>query len=90
MSTERQRDFIESNKIPKERPVRPKPIKEFTIDRESKCLVLDFDNTLFDTSVDDVHRKGEGKKNWGKIYSLIPKYKLYLWSKKYCINNTME
>ena len=75
-------DFIESNKIPKERPVRPKPIKEFTIDRESKCLVLDFDNTLFDTSVDDVHRKGDGKKNWGKIYSLIPKYKLYLgWEK---------
>lgn len=44
----------------------------------SKSLILDFDNTIFDTSVDDVYRKGEGKKNWNKKYSLIPKYKLYL------------
>jgi len=40
-------------------------------------LILDFDRTLFDTSVDAEFRKTKGKKNWKKIYSLIPQYKLY-------------
>lgn len=47
-------------------------------DMETKCLILDFDNTLFDTSADDEIRKNaKGQKNWDKIYATIPKYKLY-------------
>ena len=69
--------FIERNKISKVRMKKPNPPKTFAIDRHSRCLVLDFDNTIFDTSVDDELRKGKGQKNWNKIYKLIPKYKLY-------------
>ena len=48
-------------------------------DTETKCLILDFDYTLFDTSADDgVRKNAKGEKNWEKdIYPLIPQYKLY-------------
>ena len=66
-------------KIPKTRSRHPEyeapPVK----DRETKCLILDFDYTLFDTSADDeVRKNAKGEKNWEKdIYPLIPQYKLY-------------
>ena len=45
---------------------------------ETKCLILDFDNTLFDTSVDDEIRKNaKGRRNWDKIFASIPQYTLY-------------
>ena len=47
-------------------------------DMETKCLILDFDYTLFDTSADDDVRKNvKGERKWDKIYATIPKYKLY-------------
>lgn len=70
-------EFIERNKIPKKRSKAPKTLSDIEIDRTSKCLILDFDNTLFNTSIDSEYRKAKGKKNWRKIYSLIPKYELY-------------
>jgi predicted HAD superfamily phosphohydrolase YqeG/predicted NAD-dependent protein-ADP-ribosyltransferase YbiA (DUF1768 family) len=66
-------------KIPKARSRHPEykapPVK----DRETKCLILDFDYTLFDTSADDgVRKSAKGEKNWEKdIYPLIPQYRLY-------------
>ena len=48
-------------------------------DKETKCLILDFDYTLFDTSADDeVRKNAKGEKNWETdIYPLIPQYRLY-------------
>ena len=69
--------FLEDKKIPQKRDVKCKKVKEVKIDKNSKCLILNFDNTLFDTSIDDKFRKAKGDRNWKKIYSLIPKYKLY-------------
>lgn len=63
--------------IPKQRERKPKPLKAPTIDRNSKCLVLDFDDTLFDTSADNEYRKCEGKKDIEKAMEMVPEYKLY-------------
>lgn len=63
--------------IAKERNPKPKPFKAPTIDRKTKCLVLDFDDTLFDTSADDAYRKCEGKKDMDKAKEMIPQYRLY-------------
>ena len=63
--------------IAKERNPKPKPFKAPLIDRNTKCLVLDFDDTLFDTSADDAFRKCEGKKDMDKAKEMIPEYKLY-------------
>ena len=41
-----------------------------------KCLITDFDETFFDTSLTRDLRK-EKDKDWDKIYSLIPKFKMY-------------
>ena len=70
-------DFIKAEHIPLKRPRKPKPISVPVIDFKSKCLIIDFDSTLFDTSVDSKYRKVRGKKDWDKIFSLIPEYKLY-------------
>lgn len=70
-------EFIEKNKIPKTKNRKPIPPKEIVVDKTFRCLILDFDHTIFDTSIDNEYRKAKGKKNWRKIYSLIPKYKLY-------------
>lgn len=77
LDSEKVIDFIEKNNIPKIKNRKPVPPKEVMIDKSSKCLILDFDNTIFDTSIDAEFRKAKGKKNWKKIYSLIPQYKLY-------------
>ena len=41
-----------------------------------KCLITDFDETFFDTSLTRNLRK-EKEKDWDKIYSLIPQFKMY-------------
>lgn len=69
--------FIEKEGVPKTKSRRPKPLKVPVIDRETKCLVVDFDDTVFDTSVDDAYRKCEGKKDMDKAFELMPQYKLY-------------
>lgn len=69
--------FIEKEGIPKIKKRRPVPRLQPIIDRNSLCLVLDFDNTIFDTSADDKYRKCEGKKDMEKAFSLIPEYRLY-------------
>ena len=81
--------IIEKEGIPKVKTRRPKPFVPPTIDRETKCLVLDFDDTLFDTSADDEYRKGS-KKDIDKAMEMIPKYKLqdgwkevFDWTKRY-------
>lgn len=38
-----------------------------------KCLITDFDETFFDTSLTRDLRK---EKDWDKIYSLIPQFKM--------------
>jgi len=63
--------------IAKERNPKPKPFKAPRIDMDTKCLVLDFDDTLFDTSADDEYRKCEGKKDMDKAMEMVPEYKLY-------------
>ena len=70
-------DFIQREEIPVIRKKRPQPFKKPVKDTVSKCLILDFDNTLFDTSVDYEFRRAKGEKDWDKIYSLIPQYRLY-------------
>lgn len=42
-----------------------------------KCLIADFDNTIFDTSSSSKLRNVRGKKDWDKIFACIPKFKLY-------------
>ena len=68
--------FLEREKISKTRDKHLKPFKAPVIDRETKCLVMDFDDTLFDTSADDEYRKGK-EKDMEKAMTLIPEYKLY-------------
>lgn len=71
-------EIIEKNKIPKTKKRRPEFEAPPTKDMETKCLILDFDNTLFDTSVDDEIRKNaKGRRNWDKIFASIPQYTLY-------------
>lgn len=41
-----------------------------------KCLITDFDETLFETALSRDLRK-EKEKDWDKIYSLVPQFKLY-------------
>ena len=41
-----------------------------------KCLITDFDETFFDTSLTTALRK-EKEKDWDKIYSLVPQFKMY-------------
>lgn len=64
-------------RIPLTRVKKKKTIKTSFIDENAKCLVMDFDDTLFDTSADDAYRKCKGDKDWGKIFEMIPQYKLY-------------
>lgn len=66
---------LEKEGISKVRDKHPKPITVPIIDRNTKCLVLDFDDTLFDTSADDEYRKGR-KKDMDKAKSMIPQYHL--------------
>lgn len=71
-------DFIEKEGIPKIRPRRPVfqaiPLK----DEKAKCILMDFDNTLFNTTADDQLRKYcKGERNWDRIYECIPNYRLY-------------
>lgn len=68
--------IIEKEGIPKVKTRRPKPFVPPTIDRDTQCLVMDFDDTLFDTSADDEYRKGK-KKDMDKAMEKIPEYKLY-------------
>ena len=81
--------ILEKAGIPKQRAKKLKPISEPVIDRDTKCLVVDFDDTVFDTSADDAYRKGKVK-NMEKAFELIPQYRLYDgwqevfdWAKKY-------
>lgn len=67
---------LEKEGISKVRDKHPKPITVPIIDRNTKCLVLDFDDTLFDTSADDEYRKGR-KKDMDKAKSMIPQYHLH-------------
>ena len=69
--------IIEKESIPKAREKQPKPLKVPKIDRDAKCLVMDFDDTLFDTSADDAYRKCEGKKDMEKAFEMIPQYRLF-------------
>ena len=69
--------FIEKANIPKIKTRRPKALKAPAIDKTHRCLVLDFDMTIFDTSADDAYRKCSGKKNMAKAFEMIPQYKLY-------------
>lgn len=69
-------DFISSEKIPVKKPRHPKPFVMPEIDRDSKGLILDFDNTLFDTSISTPLRQASHK-DWDAIYKLIPKFSLY-------------
>ena len=68
--------IIEKFKIPKSRERRPVPFKMPVVDRDTKCLAVDFDDTLFDTSADDAYRKGKVK-DMAKAMEMIPKYKLF-------------
>lgn len=69
-------DFIEKEGISKTREKHPATPEPFHYD-DNLCLIADFDETLFDTSADAKYRKTDGAKDWNKIYSCIPKYRLY-------------
>lgn len=45
-----------------------------SIPNQQRAIILDFDKTLFNTSVDNEAREN---KDWDKVYSLIPQYELY-------------
>lgn len=69
--------FIEREGIPKIKARRPKPFVPPIKDTICKCIITDFDNTLFDTSIDRTLRRAKGEKDWEAIYALIPQYRLY-------------
>ena len=58
-------EFIEDENIPKVKERRPnfKKVPELN---KGRCLVLDFDYCIFDTSADDKNRKCKGKKDMEK------------------------
>lgn len=58
-------ELIEGENIPKVKERRPKFKKVLELDK-GKCLVLDFDYCIFDTSADDKYRKCKGKKDMEK------------------------
>lgn len=58
-------EFIEDENIPKVKERRPKFKKVPELDK-GRCLVLDFDYCIFDTSADDKYRKCKGKKDMEK------------------------
>lgn len=68
--------ILEKYGIPKTRDKKPKPLKVPAIDRNTKCLVMDFDDTMFDTTADDAYRKGN-EKDMKKAMEMIPQYRLY-------------
>lgn len=85
--------FIEEENIPKIKTRRPVPMSVPIIDRNHRCLVLDFDFTIFDTSVDNNYRKCSGKKDLNKAFELIPEYKLYSgWREVFdwCVKNSVK
>jgi hypothetical protein len=56
------------------------PLKRYWPNRSTKAILVEFDNCVFDTSVDNDVRKAKGTKvtNWTKFYKeYIPKYKLH-------------
>ena len=56
------------------------PLKRYWPGENAKAIIVEFDNCVFDTSVDDEVRKAKGAKvaNWNKFYKeYIPKYKLH-------------
>lgn len=55
-------------------------LKRYWPEENAKAIIVEFDNCVFDTSVDDEVRKAKGAKvtNWNKFYKeYIPKYKLH-------------
>lgn len=69
-------DFIEKEGVSKTRERHPETPEPFHYE-DNLCLIADFDETLFDTSADAEYRRMGGAKDWNKIYSCIPKYRLY-------------
>lgn len=56
------------------------PLRRYWPEEGVKAIIVEFDNCVFDTSVDDDIRKAKGAKvtNWNKFYKeYIPKYKLH-------------
>lgn len=85
-------EFIEDENIAKVKERRPKFKKVPELDK-GRCLVLDFDYCIFDTSADDKYRKCKGKKNMEKAFEMIPEYKLYEGMRKvfeYCRENKIK
>ena len=70
-------DAIERYGISKERPRHPVYEPPIDKDKDSKCLLLDFDNTLLDTSPTSELRQAKGQKDWDAIYSKLPECHLY-------------
>lgn len=85
-------EFIESENVPKVKERRPKAKKLAEVDK-GKCLVLDFDYCVFDTSADDEYRKCKGKKDMEKAFEMVPNYKLYEGMRElleYCRENKIK
>ena len=56
------------------------PLKRYWPGKNAKAIIVEFDNCVFDTSVDDDVRKAKGAKitNWNKFYKeYIPQYRLH-------------
>lgn len=71
-------------------PTKIDQVVETTITGQCKALILDFDMTLFNTSIDREARKA---KDFEKVYSLIPQYTFYEeWREvlKWCKENNVK
>lgn len=56
------------------------PLRRYWPGENAKAIIVEFDNCVFNTSVDDEVRKAKGAKitNWNKFYKeYIPKYRLH-------------
>ena len=56
------------------------PLRRYWPGKNAKAIIVEFDNCVFDTSVDDEVRKAKGAKitNWNKFYKeYIPQYRLH-------------
>ena len=56
------------------------PLRRYWPGENAKAIIVEFDNCVFDTSVDDEVRKAKGAKitNWNKFYKeYIPQYRLH-------------
>lgn len=74
LSLEYLKAYISKRETPSEPVESIEEAANTALNGQSRALILDFDKTLFNTSVSNEAREA---KDWDKVYSMIPQYTLY-------------